>query len=450
MKLQRVKTYLPVAALVAAFVLLVVPHSALPQGGSGDLPKSKPNHKRSKPNHKRTSSRPPVSRTMRAPRRASPSVDDEPVESTPVEPIPVDPREEVFAARPVPRLDPEAVKLIRDNHVDGVDLSNRLGEDLRRLSSYLDPFSTYLTVEQVTGYRGSHSADMTEFGALIAGTSGPEIAYELALIKGSPGGRGREILWRINRTDTKDLSLYDVRQLLSGRLGTKVNLDVEGHNPGSASARVTEIVTRDVLNYIPAEGRLEAGSVGVITVGNLTDGEAQSIRAQVMALLRGGAKQILLDLRDVAGGSFNEGVLIANFFVGKGVLAKKTGRGGKALQVIDADPSRVIFEGPLLVVINEGTAGPAELTALIIKESGRGMLVNDSSSWIDRKLRNHSFGAGGEQYLFVMNRGDGLLLTTMQWTAKSGTPFLKDGVKIDKNMNMKEAIEFLSKGRISP
>jgi carboxyl-terminal processing protease len=448
MKSQRAKTYLPVVALAAALILLLasssalpLPRTALPQRGSGDLPKPKRRPKRTPPR--------PTHATRRQPAPADDTTDDDTrADETPVDDTPLDPREEAFAARSVPRIDSEAVELIRQNHVDGIDLSNRLGEDMRRLSSYLDPFSTYLTAEQVKEYRGGLNVGTTDFGALIAGTISP--AYELALVKGGPGGRGLVVLWRLNRTDTKDLSLYDVRQLLSGAPGTKVKLDLERYEAGNGPARVTAVLTRDVLKNVPAEGRLKAGSVGVVTVGNLTDGEVNNIRARISELLSAGAKQILLDLRDVAGGSFEEGVRLANLFTGKGVLAKVTGHGGKVLKTISAVPDEVLFDGPLLVMINEGTAGPAELTALIIKERGRGLLANDLKSWLDRALRNHSFGAGGEQLLFTLKGGDGLLLTTEKWTAQSGIPFLKDGVRVDKSMSMNEAVEFLAKGAAHP
>jgi carboxyl-terminal processing protease len=72
-----------------------------------------------------------------------------------------------------------------------------------------------------------------------------------------------------------------------------------------------------------------------------------------------------------------------------------------------------LFNGPVVVLIDSGTAGAAEIVASAFLEDKRGDVVGEKS-----------FGAGAEQELFTLRDGDGLLLTTVKWASASGKPFL--------------------------
>jgi carboxyl-terminal processing protease len=89
------------------------------------------------------------------------------------------------------------------------------------------------------------------------------------------------------------------------------------------------------------------------------------------------------------------------------------GREGKPLDTYNADPKLTIFNGPVAVLIDTGTAGAAEIVASAFSERKRGDVVGEKS-----------FGAGTEQQLFTLRDGDGLLLTTVKWASASGKPFL--------------------------
>jgi carboxyl-terminal processing protease len=144
---------------------------------------------------------------------------------------------------------------------------------------------------------------------------------------------------------------------------------------------------------------LESGKVGVIKVYSLDNGEATDIKTQVSNLTKQGAEKIVLDLRGVAAGSLDEGVAAANVFIRNGELAKIVGKDGVVKKSFVADPSKAVFDGKLVVLIDLGTAGAAESIASAVLERKRGEVVGE-----------RSFGAGTEQQLFTLRGGDGLLL----------------------------------------
>src|SRR5207237_3366019 len=237
--------------------------------------------------------------------------------------------------------------------------------------------------------------------------------YVIAPVKGGPADQAGllagDIIEYIDGKATRDVSLYDARQLLNGQPGTEVKLRVL-----RANARpLTLTVKRSSFRAPAAEERMEAGHIGILRINSLDSGEAADARARLQDLLKQGAQKIVLDIRSVAGGEIQEGVTVANFFIRDGSLAKTIGRSQKVLKTFNADPKAALFNGPANVLIDNGTAGAAEVIASALLEHKRGDVVGEKS-----------FGAGAEQELFTLRDGDGLLLTTVKWASASGKPFL--------------------------
>src|SRR6058998_3409595 len=283
---------------------------------------------------------------------------------------------------------------------------------LRGLAYGLDPYSTYLTPEQVKDYRADGKSNLVGIGAELSQVA--SFLYVVAPIKGSPsdqaGVRAGDIIEYIDGKATRDISLYDARQLLNGQSGTEVKLRILRAN---ARQPLTLNVKRGSFRAPAAEARLEAGRIGILRINSLDAGEAADARSHLQDLMKQGAQKIVIDLRSVAGGEIQEGVTVANFFIRQGSLAKTIGREQKVLKTFDADPKVTVFNGPVVVLIDSGTAGAAEIVASAFIEQKRGDVVGEKS-----------FGAGAEQELFTLRDGDGLLLTTVKWASGTGKPFL--------------------------
>jgi len=282
---------------------------------------------------------------------------------------------------------------------------------LRGLAYGLDPYSTYLTPDQVKEYNAGNKDNLVGIGAELSQVA--SYLYVIAPMKGSPadqaGINAGDIIEYIDNKATRDISLYDAKQLLNGSAGSEVKLRVLRAN----SSPLTVTVKRGSSRAPAAEARMEAGRVGILRINSINDGEGNEIKARLQDLLKQGAQKIVIDVRDTAGGSLNEAVTVANFFVKDGVLAQTIGREGKSLKTFTADPKATIFSGPVVAMIDTGTAGAAEVVASALSERNRGQIVGEKS-----------FGAGTEQQLFSLRGGDGLLLTTVKWASSNGKTFL--------------------------
>jgi carboxyl-terminal processing protease len=309
------------------------------------------------------------------------------------------------------RIFDSVLQHIQNDYVDEPNMEKVRAGALRGLAYGLDPYSTYLTADQVKNFKAAAKNNQVGIGAELSQVA--SYLYVIAPVKGSPadlaGVRAGDVIEYIDGKATRDISLYDARQLLNGAAGTEVKLRIL-----RANARpMTLTVRRSSFRAPAAEARMEAGRVGILRINSLDNGEAADTKARLQELVKQGAQKIVLDLRSVAGGELPEGISVANFFIKDGPIAETIGREQKVLKAYEADPKEALFSGPVVALIDSGTAGAAEVVASALLERKRGDVVGEKS-----------FGAGAEQELFTLRDGDGLLLTTVKWASASGKPFL--------------------------
>jgi carboxyl-terminal processing protease len=300
---------------------------------------------------------------------------------------------------------------IQNDYVDEPNMEKvRLGA-LRGLAGGLDPYSAYLTPEQVKAFEANKTAAKVGIGAEFSQVSG--YLYVVSALKGSPadkaGIKSGDVIEYIDGKATRDISLYEARLLINGDVGSTTSLRVlrSGEKPQTIK------IVRGAYKVPPAESRVETGKVGVVKVYSLEDGSAADIKTQVANLTKQGVQKIVLDLRGVAAGTITEGVAAANLFIKDGDIAKIIGRESKVITTFSADPAKAVFDGSLAVLTDLGTAGAAEVVAAAVLERKRGEVIGE-----------RSFGAGTEQKLFTMSNGGGYLLTVAKWASPNGTPFL--------------------------
>ena len=309
------------------------------------------------------------------------------------------------------RIFESVLQHIQNDYVDEPNMDKVRAGALRGLAYGLDPYSTYLTPDQVREYNQGTKDNQVGIGAELSQVA--SYLYVIAPMKGSPadqaGIRSGDIIEYIDGKATRDISLYDAKQLLNGAAGSDVKLRVLRAN----ASPLTVTVKRGAFRAPAAEARMDAGKVGVLRLNSFADGEAADARARLQDLIKQGAQKIVIDMRDTAGGSLTEAVAVANLFIKDGVIAETVGREGKPLKTFPADPKAALFAGPVVALIDTGTAGASEVVASALIERNRGQVVGEKS-----------FGSGAEQQLFTLRGGDGLLLTTVKWATPTGKTFL--------------------------
>src|SRR5258705_1812619 len=199
------------------------------------------------------------------------------------------------------RIFESVLQHIQNDYVDDPDMTKGRAGALRGLAYGLDPYSTYFTPEQVREFNENGKNTQVGIGAELSQVA--SFLYVIAPMKGSPadqaGIRAGDIIEYIDGKATRDISLYDAKQLLNGASGSEVKLRVLRAN----SRPLTLAVKRSSFLASAAQARLEAGRVGVLRINSFAAGEAADARARLQDLVKQGAQKVVVDLGGTAGGS---------------------------------------------------------------------------------------------------------------------------------------------------
>jgi carboxyl-terminal processing protease len=155
----------------------------------------------------------------------------------------------------------------------------------------------------------------------------------------------------------------------------------------------------------------------VLRLPSLDNGRADDVRNKLLDGEKQGIHKVVLDLRDCGRGPVTEAVAVARLFVTSGTIATLRGQTVSA-QVLAAEPSKVVWKGPVSILIDGTTSGAAEVLASAMVANHRGDVVGE-----------RTFGLASEQKLITMDDGSALFLTVANYYNAAGKPILEDGVE---------------------
>ncbi|WP_367178088.1 carboxy terminal-processing peptidase [Undibacterium sp.] len=87
---------------------------------------------------------------------------------------------------------------------------------------------------------------------------------------------------------------------------------------------------------------------------------------------------VLIDLRNNGGGSLSEAVELTSLFIGKGPVVQQRNSQGN-IQIESEKTARIVWDGPMGVMINRGSASASEIFAAAIQDYGRGLVIGEAS-----------------------------------------------------------------------
>ena len=301
----------------------------------------------------------------------------------------------------------EVLSRIRTEYVEDPNISSVTSGALHGLLESLDADSSYLSASEYQVYRSHKAEARGDIGAAISKRFG--YASVISVIPGGPsdkaGIQAADIFEAIDNKSTRDMSLAEIHNLLSGQPGSNISVSV-------VRARRAEpekvVITRDIVVVPAASGKLMDGGIGYIQVDGFTKGKAQEIAARIKDLEKSGAKKLLLDVRNCAEGEETEGIATANLFLNHGTITYLQGQ-KYPREAFNADPSKAITSLPVAVLVNRGTAGPGELVAAALLENARADVVGDKT-----------FGEGSVQKLIDLPDGAALILSVAKYYSPSG------------------------------
>lgn len=309
----------------------------------------------------------------------------------------------------------DVVTLILNNYVDPVEVDSVMEGAIRGMMEALDPDSCYLSPEEFRAYQDRGEKDLPGIGIEV--TKGYYLQV-VAVLPGSAGERAGlrpgDMLKSVDGRNTRDVNVIVGESLLRGHPGSTVALQVvRGRQPEPIELSVK----REIYASAPVAYKMLTEDTGYIHVSSLRRGTADEVARSVERLRREKASRLVLDLRNSFGRRAEEGARVAELFVSGGLAAKLERRNGdKSALELSAD--RVIFRGPLAVLVNHASSGAAEILAAAIAHAGRAEVVGETTS-----------GRAALQRTIPLGDGSGLVLSVSQYWSPDEKPLLGSGME---------------------
>jgi len=309
----------------------------------------------------------------------------------------------------------EVMQRVQEDYVDEPDLAVVTAGSLHGLLESLDPYSGYLSPREYADYKDKEKRPARgEVGATLAKRFGYIVVVSV-LPDGTAakaGLRDGDILEAIGGFNTREMSIDQANLLVSGAPGTSVKIAVVRRGR-------TEPQPIDIPRAVAGTTHVIASKIDdavYMHVAALDSGVVAELRDKLQQFDKQGVHKLVLDLRDCARGAASDGVATAQLFLPSGTITVLNGQ-TVSRQEFSAAPDKVVWHGPMDVLISESTSGAAEIVAAAIGDNHRGDLVGA-----------RTFGSASEQKLIPLDDGSALMLTVAYYYTPKGKPILDQGV----------------------
>jgi carboxyl-terminal processing protease len=309
-----------------------------------------------------------------------------------------------------------------------------------------DPHTSYLAPSEKDRFDASMSGEFEGIGARLQKRNQEVKIVEV--ISGGPVWRDElleigDIILKVAQpnkeaVDISGMRLDDSIKLIKGPKGTQVILTIKHVDGAIEDVKVTRDVV--ILEETYARSSLitnDKESFGLIELPkfyiNFQDynqrNAATDVKKELEQLKQKNVKGIILDLRNNGGGSLKTVVEMAGYFIKEGPVVQVKSTGGKKEVLKDIDPS-IVWDGPLVILVNEFSASASEIIAAALQDYKRAIILGSKQT----------FGKGTVQNVFDLNRmitggtyGDlgALKVTTDKFYRINGRSTQLEGVKSD-------------------
>ena len=310
----------------------------------------------------------------------------------------------------------EVLDLVRQAYVDEPG-SGLLAGALDGLADALDPFSTYVPPDAVDRYLETLEVGSRRSGAVVLVEHG--VAYVAAVDPGGPaaaaGIQPGDIVAEVNGRSTRPMPLWEIQALFAGRHGARLDLELVRRGETPQVSLVLSPFTAPSPSLATVEG------VTVLRIPTFEAATAPAVQKLLAAAAEGTGPGLLVDLRGVSTGEAKAAYATAGLFA-EGDLGSLTHR-KKELQAFAGEQAPV-WQGRLVVLVDRGTLGAAEILATVLRQKARAELVGE-----------RTFGHAGRQGAAELSKGGRLFYTEAFYTGPDGKPLqeaLRPDVVVDE------------------
>jgi carboxyl-terminal processing protease len=235
-------------------------------------------------------------------------------------------------------------------------------------------------------------------------------------------------LLRVDGTPTEELGLESTAARLRGAEGTAVLLEIK-----TPEGRTQEVeLRRRQVNLLPVRSRLierEGHRLGYLRITQFAEPVPQQVAAALQDLQEQGIEALVLDLRNNSGGLVSAGLAVADELLDGAPIVETRNREGFS------DPQQAnrgrLYSGPMLTLVNGGTASASEILAGALQDDERSQLLG--SRTFGKGLIQTLIGLGGD--------GSGLAVTVARYVTPNGRDIQNLGIEPDQLLPQPEPLD---------
>lgn len=310
----------------------------------------------------------------------------------------------------------EVLSVVEHNYVEEVDTEDLVYSAIRGMMSSLDPHSGFLSPDD---YKEMQVDTKGEFGGLGIQISIKEgVLTIIAPIEDTPAWRaglkaGDKIL-KINDEPTKDMTIQDAVNRMRGPKGTEVTISIA--REGMKGLRDYTII-RDIIKIKSVKSKVLEDNIGYVKITQFQQRTSHDLSKALRNLTKEDISALILDLRNNPGGLLTSAVDVTGKFLPKGkmVVYIKSRDGDKT--EYHTSGRDLVYDMPMVVLVNQGSASASEIVAGALKDHGRAMIIGVTT-----------FGKGSVQSIIPLSDGSGLRLTTSRYYTPNGTSIQSTGI----------------------
>jgi len=306
---------------------------------------------------------------------------------------------------------------IVDEYYEDVDEKDLMNAAISGMVSILnDPYSTYLDNNQTYSFNQSVDGEYVGLGITITWTDGDCTITEV--VKDSPaekaGLKVDDLIVAVDKNDITKSTLEEISQLLTGKKGTSVKLEVmrEGE-------RLKLEVTRDIIQIQSVFSSIKDNNIGYIKIDNFAANTFKQFEKELKKLEKKKIESLIIDVRCNTGGRLNQVNEILDMFLGKNVEIYRIETKGKQKKVYTTDKTTRNY--PVVVLVDEGSASASEILASAFHDKYKKATIVGVTT----------YGKGSIQKAVELPGGSSLKYTTQRWLTSKGKSLQDKGLTPD-------------------
>ena len=345
----------------------------------------------------------------------------------------------------------ESLAIVKKNTQDFFEFYADMDRDdwfstyINSFLNQLDPHTFYFQPDDKERFDVNISGKFNGIGARLTKTEGTIKIVEIII--GGPIWKDKlldvgDIILKVSQEDEEPVDVVGVKledaiKLIKGPAKSFVTLSVKKMDGSIKDVKIMRDVVE--LEEVFAKSTLiskEDVDYGYISLPKFyvdfsdykNRNSAEDVKNHIIKLKNNGMQGLILDLRNNGGGSLQTVVDMTGLFIEKGPVVQVKSIGNRKKVLYDRNPE-IVWDGPLVVLINEMSASASEILAAALQDYKRAVIIGSEKS----------FGKGTVQNIIDLNKFisnsnfdmGAIKITTDKFYRINGESVQLEGVKSD-------------------